>query len=289
MESNSLVPTNPAQPKSQPLDHSAPVIFWHSDPVGPNETVVLAGGNFSSDALGADPTGMKDCTLPIVQAIERPSMIGGGVVQIDNSINKPFKGTAKLLDRNKVLVAEEKITIPAKKSWTRLVAQSVLPNAMSSTDLILELTAEGKSEVTTFELKQSTMAWPKLKTPITLTGNLQEWQSAFQIPLVNRVEFPPYGESQSKFKSASSPSWNAGSVKNARLKVTRNAGVTLYELVLPVKDLNPIQLKEGQKFGFAPLINDDDGDYRKRALTLTPSGTEPSNRPDLFPTVILAP
>ena len=264
MESNSLVPTNPAQPKSPPLDHSAPVIFWHSDPVGPNETVVLAGGNFSSDALGADPTGMKDCTLP-------------------------FKGTAKLLDRNKVLVAEEKITIPAKKSWTRLVAQSVLPNAMSSTDLILELTAEGKSEVTTFELKQSTMAWPKLKTPITLTGNLQEWQSAFQIPLVNRVEFPPYGESQSKFKSASSPSWNAGSVKNARLKVTRNAGVTLYELVLPVKDLNPIQLKEGQKFGFAPLINDDDGDYRKRALTLTPSGTEPSNRPDLFPTVILAP
>jgi len=304
------------------------------------------------------------------------------VVQIDNSINKPFKGTAKFLDSNKVLVAEEKITIPAKKSWTRLVAQSVLPNAMSSTDLILELTAEGKSAVTTFELKQSTMAWPKLKTPITLTGNLQEWQSAFQMPIVNRVEFPPYGESQSKFKESPVPwkgaddlsatmyatwddqnlylafavkddiphpnakpedAWNgdgiqlyfdgwadarkhrekgyapddqtfsiwphlpdsvirrevtperqlafldAGPVKNARLKVTRNAGVTLYELVLPVKDLNPIQLKEGQKFGFAPLINDDDGDYRKRALTLTPAGTEPSNRPDLFPTVILAP
>ncbi|MEI6070592.1 MAG: glycosyl hydrolase family 28-related protein [Verrucomicrobiae bacterium] len=30
--------------------------------------------------LGADPAGMKDCTLPIVQAIERLSMIGGGVV-----------------------------------------------------------------------------------------------------------------------------------------------------------------------------------------------------------------
>ncbi len=30
--------------------------------------------------LGADTTGMRDCTLPIVQAIERLSMIGGGVV-----------------------------------------------------------------------------------------------------------------------------------------------------------------------------------------------------------------
>ena len=30
--------------------------------------------------LGADPTGMRDCTLAIVQAIERLSMIGGGVV-----------------------------------------------------------------------------------------------------------------------------------------------------------------------------------------------------------------
>ncbi|MFA6293200.1 MAG: glycosyl hydrolase family 28-related protein [Victivallales bacterium] len=30
--------------------------------------------------LGADPTGMKDCTLSIVQVIERLSMIGGGVV-----------------------------------------------------------------------------------------------------------------------------------------------------------------------------------------------------------------
>ena len=30
--------------------------------------------------MGADTTGMKDCTVPIVQAIERLSMIGGGVV-----------------------------------------------------------------------------------------------------------------------------------------------------------------------------------------------------------------
>jgi len=29
----------------------SPIIFWHSDPVGPNETVVLAGGNFVPGAL----------------------------------------------------------------------------------------------------------------------------------------------------------------------------------------------------------------------------------------------
>lgn len=28
---------------------TVPVIFWHSDPVGPDETVVLAGGNFTAD------------------------------------------------------------------------------------------------------------------------------------------------------------------------------------------------------------------------------------------------
>ena len=303
------------------------------------------------------------------------------VVQIDNSINKPFNGNARLL-KGKEVVAEEKVTIPAKKSWTRIIDNPLRANAMTSTDLILELTPEGKSEAKTFALMQSTMTWPKRKAPITLTGNLQEWQSAFHVPIVNRAEFPPYGENQSKFKenpvtwkgaddlsatmyatwdeaniylafavkddvlhpnARPEGAWNgdsvqlyfdgwadgrkrremgygpddqvfaiwphltegvirrdvtperqlafldAGPVKDARLKVTRNAGVTLYELALPVKDLNPVQLKAGQKFGFAPLINDDDGDYRKRALTLTPAGTEPSNRPDLFPTVILVP
>ena len=32
-------------------NNSSPVLFWHSDPVGPNETVVLAGGNFAPDAV----------------------------------------------------------------------------------------------------------------------------------------------------------------------------------------------------------------------------------------------
>ena len=30
---------------------NTPVVFWHSDPVGPDETIVLAGGNFGPDAV----------------------------------------------------------------------------------------------------------------------------------------------------------------------------------------------------------------------------------------------
>ena len=32
-------------------NNTAPVVFWHSDPVSPNETLVIAGGNFTSDAV----------------------------------------------------------------------------------------------------------------------------------------------------------------------------------------------------------------------------------------------
>ena len=83
---------------------------------------------------------------------------------------------------------------------------------------------------------------------------------------------------------------DAGPVQDARLVVTRSPdGVTFYELALPVAELSPIQLQERVLFGFAALINDHDGDYRKRALTLTPTGTEPFKNPHLYPTVILAP
>ena len=50
MTTNSLTSKKSGLPKAQPPDQSAPAIFWHSDPVGPNETVVLAGGNFAPDA-----------------------------------------------------------------------------------------------------------------------------------------------------------------------------------------------------------------------------------------------
>ena len=303
------------------------------------------------------------------------------VIQVDNSISKPFQGTCKLR-KGAQIIADEKIVIAAKKSWTRLIAQPLRPNALSVTDLTLDLTPDGKTEATSFELKQSATAWPKRKNPITLTGNVQEWQSAFQIPVVNRIEFGPYGKKQQTFKehpvawkgpadlSATmfatwdeenlylafavrddvlSPdpkpenAWNgdsvqlyfdgwadarkhrikgygpddqtfaiwpklpgsiirrevtperqlafldAGPVKTARLCVTRKEGVTFYEVAFPMKDVSPLKLKAGEKFGFSPLINDDDGDYRKRSLTLTPSGTEPSNHPELLPTVILVP
>ncbi|MFA6046839.1 MAG: hypothetical protein WC718_17790, partial [Phycisphaerales bacterium] len=31
--------------------NTTPALFWHSDPVGPDETLVIAGGNFASDAV----------------------------------------------------------------------------------------------------------------------------------------------------------------------------------------------------------------------------------------------
>ncbi|MBN2643706.1 MAG: hypothetical protein JXR78_18800, partial [Victivallales bacterium] len=34
-----------------PQENTKPVIFWHSDPVRPNETVVLAGGDFNADSV----------------------------------------------------------------------------------------------------------------------------------------------------------------------------------------------------------------------------------------------
>jgi len=50
MTSNSLTSKKAGLPKSHLSRQSTPVIFWHSDPVGPNETVVIAGGNFAQEA-----------------------------------------------------------------------------------------------------------------------------------------------------------------------------------------------------------------------------------------------
>ena len=61
----------------------------------------------------------------------------------------------------------------------------------------------------------------------------------------------------------------------------------VYELKFPAKSLSPIKLKENYTFGFAMLINDNDNDFRKRALSLTPNGTEPYMKPHLWPSMIL--
>jgi hypothetical protein len=62
-----------------------------------------------------------------------------------------------------------------------------------------------------------------------------------------------------------------------------------YDLVVifPKKEIAPLSLEAGASFGFAVLVNDHDGDFRKRGLTLTPPGTEPNLSPHLYPIVIL--
>ena len=65
-------------------------------------------------------------------------------------------------------------------------------------------------------------------------------------------------------------------------------GRSIYELAIPWQELAPLEPKPGLVFGFAVIVNDRDNDYRKRILTLTPPGTEPYMRPDLFPSMILA-
>ncbi|EIP98364.1 putative carbohydrate binding protein [Opitutaceae bacterium TAV1] len=81
-----------------------------------------------------------------------------------------------------------------------------------------------------------------------------------------------------------------GPAPGIRAKVTRiDDNTTFYELALPLAELNPLRLNAGSCFGFAALVNDHDGDYRKSALTLAPSNLEPGRRPQTWPTVILDP
>lgn len=57
---------------------------------------------------------------------------------------------------------------------------------------------------------------------------------------------------------------------------------TIYEIKFPRACLPMTALSAGRGFGFAILINDNDGKGRKAGLTLTPKGTEPSKKPHLF-------
>jgi hypothetical protein len=67
----------------------------------------------------------------------------------------------------------------------------------------------------------------------------------------------------------------------------RDDGVTVYELALPLKQVQPLQLKAGTVFGLALLLNDRDRDWRKRALTTTAPGSEPHQHPQRWPAAIL--
>jgi len=88
------------------------------------------------------------------------------------------------------------------------------------------------------------------------------------------------------------PEWqlvffNNGPAPEVKSAFKRTADGMVYELAFPANRVRPIVLKPDTSFGFALLINDNDDDYRKRGLTLTPAGTEPWMRPDLYPTMLL--
>lgn len=82
---------------------------------------------------------------------------------------------------------------------------------------------------------------------------------------------------------------NTGPVAGAQLAFKRQDDRSVYELALPLRELQPLKLAPGAVCGLAILVNDRDGDYRKRALTMTPAGTEPYMHPELFPLWVLAP
>jgi hypothetical protein len=80
---------------------------------------------------------------------------------------------------------------------------------------------------------------------------------------------------------------NPGPVDNVRSHFERTGDGYTLALAIPIRQLAPLELKPGGVFNFAFLINDNDGEYRKQGLSLTPAGTEPFQRWDLWPTVVL--
>lgn len=89
------------------------------------------------------------------------------------------------------------------------------------------------------------------------------------------------------------PEWQiafvkAGRIANGAVAIRRSGQVTTYEFRLPPDQVFPLKLQAGTTLGLALLINDDDGaGMRRQALTLTPTGTEPHGRPELWPAAIL--
>jgi hypothetical protein len=78
-----------------------------------------------------------------------------------------------------------------------------------------------------------------------------------------------------------------GPVPAAQSAFKRTADGYIIEMALPANEIIPLSLKAGAAFGFAILINDNDGQWRHRGLTLTPAGTEPYMHPELYPTMVL--
>ncbi len=70
--------------------------------------------------------------------------------------------------------------------------------------------------------------------------------------------------------------------------IRTDSGHSIYQLVFPIREIEPLVIKNGAVFGLAVLVNDrDDEGFRKRALTMTPKDTEPYARPELYPGAVL--
>lgn len=60
----------------------------------------------------------------------------------------------------------------------------------------------------------------------------------------------------------------------------------IYDLKLPQKTILPVKLKKGSSTGISLLLNDNDGDYRKRGLSLNPV-VEPFRHPEYYPVLLM--
>ncbi len=59
------------------------------------------------------------------------------------------------------------------------------------------------------------------------------------------------------------------------------------EMAFPLRYLQPLSLKAGNAFGFALIVNENDKDFMKRALTTTGPGTHPYRRPNNWGVMLL--
>ncbi len=79
-----------------------------------------------------------------------------------------------------------------------------------------------------------------------------------------------------------------GVVSSVRTAYKRTKEGYILELAIPAREVAPISLQTEVAFGFGLIVNDkDDQTGRKRGLILTPDGTEPHLRPDLYPIMVL--
>jgi hypothetical protein len=78
-----------------------------------------------------------------------------------------------------------------------------------------------------------------------------------------------------------------GPTSAIRAVCRRTANGMIYEVKFPARQLVPLKLGKHTAFGFALLINHNNGAYRDCGLSLTPAGTQPYQNANLYPTMIL--